>query len=306
MSGSMLNIVIKLAAILLAVLLWFNVVSQKQYDYDISLPLKVFELPDGLAAVTSWPESLVVKVNAEGNMLLRNDWKEEGLRLRGGRLKRGYNNFVFNLETIALVRSEGISLLEIVNSPEARVQLDRIDSVYIPIASRLAIVTEEDYMIINGSLSIEPSEVMIKGPSSELRQIDSVLTEAKIIDNVDEPISFKAGLEVSSDAQITFGQDSAIVSINIDRKISRQYDSVQVDFEKSIDEKTIILDPSKISVIVSGPESHFDSLAISSLVAQVYLPTNGVAGYAIPRITVPSNFSIEKILPDSIRVVITP
>jgi hypothetical protein len=306
MSGSMLNIVIKLAAILLAVLLWFNVVSQKQYEYNISLPLKVFELPEDLAAITTWPESLMVKVYAEGNILLRNDWKEEGLRLRGGRLKRGYNNFIFNLETVALVRSEGINLLEIVNSPEARVQLDRIDSAYIPITSHLAVVPDEDYMIINGSLSIEPSRVMITGPASVLREIDSVFTEAKIIDNVDEPVSYKARLEVSSDAQITFGQDSAIVSIIIDRKISRRFDSVQVGFDKAISGKTIIFDPSKISVVVNGPESYFDSLAISSLIAQVDLPTNAVEGYVIPRIAVPLNFSIEKIIPDSIRVVVTP
>ncbi|MEE9442524.1 MAG: CdaR family protein [candidate division Zixibacteria bacterium] len=306
MSGSMLNIVIKLAALLLAVLLWFNVVSQKQYEYDISLPLKVFEFPDDLAAITAWPESLTVKVQADGSILLRNDWKEDGLRLRGGRLKRGYNNFIYNLETIALVRSEGISLLEIVNSPEARVQLDRVDSAYRPIASLLAVVPDEDYMVVKGTLSIEPSEVMITGPASVLRQIDSVFTEAKIIDNVDEPVSYNAKLEVSSDAQITFGHDSATVNINIDRILSRRIDSVQVSIEKAINDKTIILDPATISLVVSGPESYFDSLVTSSLTAQIDLPTDALAGYAVPQVDLPPNFSIVKIIPDSIRVVITP
>ncbi|MFH1700744.1 MAG: CdaR family protein [Candidatus Zixiibacteriota bacterium] len=306
MSGSMLNIVIKLAALLLAILLWFNVVSQKPYEYDIALPLKVIDLPDDLAAVTAWPESLMVKVQAEGNILLRNDWKEDGLRLRGGRLKRGFNNFIYDLETIALVRSEGINLLEIVASPEAHVQLDRVDSAYKPIASHLAVMPDEDYMLISGSLSIDPSQVMVTGPASVLRQIDTIYTEAKILDHADEPISYKTKLEFSSDAQITFRQDSVVVSVNINRIISRRFDSVQVRYEKTVNNKTIILDPAKISLIVSGPESYFDSLLASSLTARINLPVGVPAGYAIPRADLPPNFSIEKTIPDSIRVVITP
>ena len=52
MSNSAINILIKLIAILLAILLWFYVVSQKDYEYELTLPVTEVDYPDGLGLVS--------------------------------------------------------------------------------------------------------------------------------------------------------------------------------------------------------------------------------------------------------------
>ena len=89
MTGSALNIIIKLIAVVLAVFLWFNVVTQKQYEYDLTLAVTDVELPPSLGAVNPFPDSLTIRIIAEGKKLLQDDWKEAGLRIKAGRLRRG-------------------------------------------------------------------------------------------------------------------------------------------------------------------------------------------------------------------------
>ena len=80
MSGSALNILIKILAILLAILLWFYVVSQKDYEYELTLPVTEVDYPAGLGLVEGMPDSLSIKIFAEGQKLLSNNWKRAGLK----------------------------------------------------------------------------------------------------------------------------------------------------------------------------------------------------------------------------------
>ena len=73
MPGTITNILTKVIALLLAILLWFNVVSKKQYEADLTLPVTEVDCPPGLTPVTGVPRSLAVKVMAEGRKLLRSD-----------------------------------------------------------------------------------------------------------------------------------------------------------------------------------------------------------------------------------------
>jgi len=82
MSGSILNVVVKLTALLLAFLLWFNVITEKQYEHEVRLPVTSFEFPPNLGAVTALPDSLNVKVASEGKKLLRTTGSRPGCGLK--------------------------------------------------------------------------------------------------------------------------------------------------------------------------------------------------------------------------------
>ena len=61
MSATVINMLLKLTALLLAALLWFNAITQKQYEYDFSLPITTVDVPSGLAVANDMPKSLTVK-----------------------------------------------------------------------------------------------------------------------------------------------------------------------------------------------------------------------------------------------------
>ena len=306
MSGSILNISIKLIAVFLAVLLWFNVITKKQYEHELTLPITEVEFPVGLGPVGQLPDSLTVRVLAAGKKLLRGGWKADGLRLKAGLLRRGMVSLGLNLETVALVRSEEVSLIDIVGAQSLSLRLDRIDSTLKPIASRLAVVPAEGYMIVEGSGSVNPLSTQVIGPALLLGKIDSIYTEQKIIDNVDDSITRVLDLEVPHGQAITLGHDSAQVAINVDKKISRKFDDISVTFRGNLRGYRTIVDPERVSIEIEGPRAMVNALIPAHIHALVSYDGTMRTGYVVPEVPLAPNLKLTNITPDSVRILVSP
>jgi hypothetical protein len=305
MTGSALNLIIKLVAVLLAVFLWFNVMTQKQYEHELTLAVSDIELPAALGIVTPFPDSMVVKVLAEGKKLLRDDWKEAGLRIKANRLKRGLNSLELNLETVALIRSEDVTLLELPGAVPFTVQLDRLDSMLIPVASRLAVIPRDEYMIIEGRGGISPLQTQVIGPGLLLKRIDSIYTEQKIVDDIEEPVQLTLALEIPEAAKISLAHDSATVEVAVDRIERKRYEEIPVIVGVGRGSR-VIVDPDRVTIDIDGPESLLDSLSEKQIQIRVDPPRTVTDGYIIPQIILPPNFTAAGLTPDSIRILVSP
>ena len=65
------NFRVKLGLFILAVILWFMVVSQRTYEYNIAIPIKVDGLRPDKVVVNELPHEVEIKVEALGRELLR-------------------------------------------------------------------------------------------------------------------------------------------------------------------------------------------------------------------------------------------
>lgn len=304
MTGSVLNVIIKLIAVLLAVFLWLNVITQKQYEHEYALAVTEVELPASLGSVNPFPDTLTVRVMAEGKKLLRDDWKKAGLRIKAGRLKRGINQLELNLETVALVRPEHINLIDLADAAPIMVQLDRLDSTLIPVASRLAVIPREGYMIIEGQGEISPLSTQVVGPALALQRLDSIDTEQKILDDVSESVHLILALTCPEGMDVTLGHDSASIDVRVDKISRKRFENISVSIGH-IRTGRAIVDPDKVSVEVEGPQSLMDSLSLNHIRVEVTPPGNK-SGYAIPQVSLPPNFKASDITPDSIRILVSP
>ncbi|MCK5127264.1 MAG: hypothetical protein KAR42_13500 [candidate division Zixibacteria bacterium] len=305
MSGSTLNIIIKITAVLLAVLLWLNVITDKQYEYDITLPIASIDLPQGLASIMTLPDSLSVTIMATGKKIWRSDWKKSGLRLRASRLKRGINNLEISTATVTLMQSEDIDLIGFPNTTPMVIHLDRIDSLYKPIVSKLAVICEEDFLVVEDEGGISPAQVKIIGPASAIRHVDTIYTESKIADDIDISGTYTLKLNTPSDVPITLSVDSAIVEIVVDRKATREFTSVPLMYNRIIHGKKLFVEPDNISLKISGPQSKIELLTTSNLQVMIIPPADASDVFVKPHVSLPQNFSLEEIMPDSVRIVLS-
>lgn len=306
MTGSVLNILIKLAAVLLAVLLWFNVITQKQYEDELVLPVTDIELPPTLGLVTPLPDSLTIRVMAEGKKLLRNDWKRAGLRVKAGRLKRGVNSLEINMETVLLVRPEHVTMLDLPGASPIMVRLDRIDSILKPVASRLAIIPADGYMVLPDQGGISPLQTQVIGPAVTLMQIDSVFTEQRILDGISETAAITLDLAVPDEPGISLGHDSAVVEVVIDKAAEKRFENIPVVVIVHTSGRRPIVDPDRVTIQVQGPESLLDSLTENMIQVRVAPPAAIRSGYTVPEVVLPANVTLTDLEPDSIRILITP
>lgn len=306
MSGSMLNIMIKLIAIALAILLWFNVVTNKEYEHELMLPVTAVDFPVGLGPVNPLPDSLPVRVLAEGKKLLSGDWKKSGLRIKATRLRRGSNRLEINIETVSLVRPEEITLLDIPGVNSVTFQLDRIDSVYRPIASRVAVVPSPGYMVVSGQATMDLDSVLVVGPRSVVAQIDSIFTEQKILDDKDESINTVVGLEIPEVLPVSLGTDSVNIKIIVDKIEKVRFDNIPVILSADLNRRGAIVDPDRIAIELVGPRELIDSLTQKDFRARIDYKGSLADGYVVPDISIPQNVSVVKITPDSIRILVSP
>jgi hypothetical protein len=302
MTGSVLNFIIKIIAVALAILLWFNVITEKDYEYQYTLPVTDIELPAALAATTPFPDSLTVTVNAEGKKLLADDWKEAGLRLKAGRLKRGSDTLDLNMETVALVRSEDITLVDIIGAPALYVYLDRLDSLLVPVASRLAVVPEEGYVVVKERGSISPLQTRVVGPAMLIRRLDTIYTESKILEDVNESVSLRLALHQPVDSTRSLGHDSADVEIVIDKLVQKKFERVPVFAQSGRSNRRPIVEPDHIAITIEGPQKLLDSLNINQIRIHASLPTGDSVAFVPPTIMIPINFTVVGTTPDSIHI----
>lgn len=305
MSGSALSIIIKITAVFLAVLLWFNVVTDKEYEYHLTLPVTAIDLPAGLALKSPIPDSITMRVLARGKKLLRDDWKEAGIRLHASRFRRGSNLLEMNNENVTLIRTEDVTVIGFPDNSPINIQLDRVDSVYKPIASRLAVICDPDYMVVGDQGGLNPDEVKVIGPSAIIRDIDSVHTESRIVDDIDESTTVVLKLVSGSDVPIEFSEDSVTVEVIVDKKGQRTLTGIPLSFRESVRGKTLLVAPERVDVTIAGPKSIVDTITAQSIRAVVHPPGSEASAVVVPEISLPANLTLESILPDSVRVALS-
>lgn len=312
MASSTVNFVIKLIAVLLALFLWFNVITQKKYEHRLNLPVTDIDLPSNLGLMTSLPESLAVVVEAEGRKLMRDDWQKAGLRIKGRRLVRGLNKLEVNIESVSLIRGEEVQLKEIQGASVLELRLDVIDSVLKPVASRLAVVVSEGFIVVPGKEAVDPIKTMVTGPAALLRRIDSIYTEQKIVDDVKGPINLMLALEIPSGMSFTIAHDSAQVETQVEPLKTRRLENIGVTivgpgpFRGRLTKAELgqcVIDPDRVTLELSGPKSLIDELKAQQVRVTAEIPAPKFDGYVMPKVTLPVGLSLVSISPDSLRVV---
>ena len=304
MPGTITNILTKVIALLLAILLWFNVVSKKQYEADLTLPVTEVDCPPGLTPVTGVPRSLAVKVMAEGRKLLRSDWKEAGLRIKATRMRRGVNTLELNLETVSLLRSERVTLIELPGAGPISIQLDRIDTLAKPIASRLVVRSAAGSSTLPAPPRLVPSRTRVIGPSALIEAIDSIYTESRTINFGADTVRLKLKLIPPAGRAVRLENDSVTVTLTPERLTSKPCHNLPVALEADPQDRSITAISDRVTVEVRGPQRMIDTRSSPSLLAQAR--NNGAATAASRKVDVscPSSRLISRVRPDSVRILV--
>jgi YbbR domain-containing protein len=305
MSQTISKIFIQIIALLFAVFLWFNVVTKKNYEYTLILPVTEYEFPPGLGPVNDLPDSFEVKVSGQGKVLFRKDWKEAGLKVKATKLTRGIGNLELNPETVNLADGERVKLLALERLDPLVIRLDRIDTVSKSVASRLGVVPSHGYTIITPGIEIDPQQVDLIGPRALLVEIDSIQSASRIIDDADEDVSVLLALENPHPRSLRIIPSMVTISVPVDKIESRSFSGVPVRAQHSSG-AAVILDPDRVTIDVTGPERLLDSLRRDDISVTIRRSGISADGYAAPEVTLPEMISLSAVRPDSVRVVPAP
>ncbi len=298
------NLWAKLAALLLAFLLWFHVATDKTYQYETSLKLTQIELVDELSLVGPPPDEFKIIVSASGKRLLRNDWKEAGLRLMIDHSRPGRSNINFDKNNLSLVKSDYIELVNIISPRDAALEFDRKIQLEVPIKSTVTIIPDQGF-IRSRVDSLDPNLVTITGPRRLVNTIDSIETTPEYVEGIRNSLSMRVPLVYPDIYNLEIYPDTISYIVAVTPIKTRIFSDIPIQLmnKPSQPDSAVSIQPENLEIRIGGIPEIVDSLQPDWFSVTVHYSQFDSLGYAPIIITLPGSLSIIGQSADSVKLI---
>lgn len=290
------NLSLKLTALGLALLLWFHVATNREYDYPITLTLTAGVVPDGFTLAEPLPEEIKVLLHGTGKELVRLLWNEGRARILLEPWMEGA--YPVSADRIQVDLNADLRVKQIIEPTTFMVHVDTV------IERRIQVQFEGEYVTAAGKSLVRPPQldpefVTLHGPRSRLNRIGSVGIESVDFDVLEGSSRVLAKVNLSDSFGVVAAPSSVHVQFEVADSERRVVKGVSVDVPQGW-----IAEPSTITLTVSGAESRLDELALETYRASVSPPLTLESGaWVSVEATVPALVEIISVTPDRIKLI---
>lgn len=175
------NLGYKLVALLLALLLWFDVATEETTVIDYPVPLRIAVEGRDMIVTNEVPDEVEVRFSGRGSDLLRLDKDELAIekQIRGGE----NDTTVVSLEPADVQRPADLNVTPVsVTPPRTVVVTDRFTEKTVPLEPIGAPQTERGYQLVD--VAVEPRRVKVRGVTAEVNPIGSLGLDLSQLDPV--------------------------------------------------------------------------------------------------------------------------
>lgn len=206
------NVTLKATAVVLAVILWFLVVSKGQTEISLTLPIEYTNIPSGLEIARHEVKSasIVIRSHETLSRNIRQDTLRVSVDVSKG--KKGEGLFPVRKDDVKL--PYGASIVKIEPS-SVKVVLEETLSKNVAITADISGAPEKGYYL--KSVEVNPAEMVIEGAKSVVRKVGAVKTEPIDITGLTEDFRQEVGLALQN-STLRSKTDKVDVHIRIVRR----------------------------------------------------------------------------------------
>ncbi len=296
----------KIVAVIMALLLWFHVATEKVYEYTKSFSLEILNIPEDLILAEEVPDKVEVKIQGKGKELLKLLLMEEkNLPIDIGDFRIGENSHSFKPEEIPIPEGLELKVLEILSPQSMKIELDRLVEKKVPIRAQIQILPREGYVHV-GEISLNAQEVVISGPRKLLRKINSIPTEKKVLEDLTEPISDWVSLILPEGYNLELSFEEINFSADIQKAVRKKIQGVSVEIVNSPKGREVEVRPDSINVIISGGENLVNQVTKDQIKATINCARvkRDEETKLEPFVRLPTTVSLIRTEPDSLVVTV--
>ncbi len=166
------NLGLKLASVLLGILVYLHVYTDRVQEHEFSLPIEFTRKPDSLAVIGQPPARAIVLFRGRGKELLKLRWRTPAVEVDLTGAGAGRFDHSLSVADVRLPASSGATPVAIVDPRRVTLDLDRMATRRVPVAIRLSGTLPPGYLI--RQTRVDPSQVAVRGPSRILAREDSL------------------------------------------------------------------------------------------------------------------------------------
>ncbi len=216
------DIQIKVGSLILAILLWFFVVTDIEYYFDLQIPLRIKGLSGEKAFNNEIPDLVTARFRGKGHTLLWANMtmplSETGLVLDLAKTKSTqvyYLNDYFKAhpDQFILPRDYSLELIHIVEPESVWVSVERMSHKALNVKVQTDISPALGYILV-GDIDVNPSQVMAHGPASLLNEMTSITVGPLKLTEVNADVLVT--LPLTLEPRQLFSLDTSTVTISAD------------------------------------------------------------------------------------------
>jgi YbbR domain-containing protein len=293
---------LKIIAILLGLLLWFHVATEKIYTYQLDLPITEIILDENLTLANNPPVEVMVTVSATGKQLMRKKWRDRGLKIIANHLKIGTHQLFLNTSNTVISSPITDLTIEEINSPSSMdLEVDRIAEKEVKVSADI-ISEADDGFAVSSLKNIIPPKVTITGPRSVINNIDEVLTEHKELSGLRNNLDITLSLVKPDVYGIIVSPDTVSFALEIVPVKTRQFENVPIAVTNVPPTSNIDLEPAFVNVEITGPPAEIDLLNINALIITCDFREKDEDGRVAIKIDCPPLYKVKNVSADTVTI----
>jgi YbbR domain-containing protein len=247
----------KVAALLLALFLWFNVAEKRPVEGVTELPLRYANLPANLAFASEAPASAKVRVRGAGRFM-RWKLKDVYLSINLSLASKGMNTHLVSPAEVVMPADRGVEVLEVIDPKAVRVDLDVIGSAQVPVVPVIRGELVSERVMLSKPVA-DPARVTITGAQKIVTGLSSVPTVPIDVNSLAKRDRVSARLDLSALPPLSSDVDEVAVTAEIEPRKELGIPAVPVKAGDG-ERVTVSFLPGSVDLVVAGAATQIEAL----------------------------------------------
>jgi hypothetical protein len=244
------NLGLKLVALLLAVLVYLNVYTDRPATMLISFPLQIADLADSLSLAGPAPTAVQAELRGTGKQLIRLRITEPPIRISLAGVNPGRFERQLGPTDLPMPVGGRLEIQRLVGPTTIELTVDRKIERTLPVAPRIEGIPAPG-VLWAGKVSAVPTEVVVTGPASAIAQLDSIRLEPASITGRRDTLRVSVNPRGLPEWTRT---EPATIELEVPLE-AEQTRRVVVDVESPRGGEAYRVSPRRVAVILSGPRA---------------------------------------------------
>jgi len=242
----------KIVVLFMAILLWFYVALEKQYEYTIEIPIQPMNLEKDKAIENEIPRTAAVRFRGEGwpllSLLLTREARVS-LDLNG---VAGQRLFRLGPRDVSVPRrGTELEVLEVVEPDTVRVILSRLVERQVPVYPEVSITPLDGYTMV-GDILVLPQSATIEGPDRFVSTVDTIFTEKRLFKGVARPLRERLNLVPPSAPKVSVDIKQVEIYADIQKIGEKTISEIPVAVHNPPKSARLTVIPSTLTLTVEG------------------------------------------------------
>jgi YbbR domain-containing protein len=257
-----------IGSILIAVIIWVLVATDKNYFYQIKVPIRVIRLAPGKILKEKIPEHAIIEVQGKGRALIASWFYDIKFSLELPDINRDKKiELAEYLNFLDLPATFGLEVVDIIEPKTLDLKVDDEWMVKKPVRFSGNVGTEDGYILLN--YEIDRDSVELSGPKSLLQSVSEITTDTLELYGQKSNFSQKLNLMDPYPELIEMNPTSVSIEFDIQRLGERTIYDVPItviNVPSNIDVEAI---PPKLSLRIKGGVDLIAEIQPADILAEI-------------------------------------